>query len=172
MDLYRIPEPKENPIAALVILYKVSKGIEYDDRGWDKIHFGRCTKSAKELLGVCSSFDSAKKCIEELSEKYDSAGLTWTLETIVKNSHEWKQANGGGANVKQARTRFLHRLNEQRSNSATSLEGAIHSAALLGSVRDFGIILPEIGAEDRRGMEIRGGIGERTQPTDLEAKGT
>lgn len=171
---YQIPEPKDNPVSALVIFYKVCKGIQYDDRTWDKIHFSRCSKAAKEILMVCEDFETAKKCVEELADRFDSKDLTWTLETIVKNVHDWKLERGDRKNVKQARTRFLHSLNEQRANSAIAFQGnsdgPISAGALLGSLRNIGIIQPESGSQDGSGMGLRGTDNEGSRQTDLETK--
>lgn len=168
MKPYPIPEPTENPVAALVIFYKVTKGIEYDNRVWDKIHFARCMKAAKDILMALESFETSKKCIEELSDRFNSNSLTWSLETIVKHAFDWKLEQGEKKNVKQAKSRFLHQLNEQRANGATSLNGTKTGPALLAPLRDFGIIQPDSGDEDRRRMEVRGGVGEGTRETDLE----
>ena len=53
---YEIPEPSKDPVSALVIYYKVMRGFEFDDRAWDKIHFPRCMRAAKELLSICGEF--------------------------------------------------------------------------------------------------------------------
>ncbi len=165
---YRIPEPKDNPISALVIFYKVCKGIQYDDRSWDKIHFGRCTKAAKEIFIICKDFETSKQCIEELADRFDSKDLSWTLETIVKNVHDWILEKGGRINVKQARTRFLHSLNEQRANNAIAFERNPTQSAILGTLRNIGIIQPESGPEKRNGMEVCRGVSGRTFTADVE----
>lgn len=168
MKPYIIAEPTENPIAALVILYKVTKGVDYDNRVWDKIHFGRATRSAKEILMILGSFETSKKCLEELAEKFESNDLSWTLETIVKHAFDWKLEKGDKKNVKQAKSRFLYQLNEQRSNSAIALNGTKTGPALLAPLRDFGIIQPEAGHEVGRRVEVRGRDGERSREEDLE----
>lgn len=168
MKPYSIPEPTENPAAALVIFYKVTKGIEYDNRVWDKIHFPRCMKAAKDILMALESFETSKRCIEELSDRFNSNSLSWSLETIVKHAFDWKLEQGDKSNVKQTKSRFLNKLNEQRSNSAIALNGAQTGPALLAPLRDFGVVLPESRPPERGSLEVRRGVGGPTRETDLE----
>lgn len=120
---YRIPEPTVDPISALVILVKVLRGVQYDDRPWDKVHFPRYTKSAKILLDICGSFAQAKRCIEDLVQEYDSKDITWTIETVTRHAHEWKRRNERRGNDKQVRQRFFADLARQRANSSVAQDG-------------------------------------------------
>ena len=155
---YRIPEPTKEPGKALVIFFKVLKGVEFDDRVWDKRHFARNMDSAKDLLEICKSFDAAKRCLEELSKKFDELGLTWTFETITKHAHDWKQRRGKGNDTK-SRQRFLDALTRQRSDRAFEIKGTLNGAQMVDSLRDFGIISYEGGAEERIGDSGDGSLG-------------
>ena len=88
-------EPKayliDTPLKKVVCGFKIVSGFAKDDRAWDKAHFRRASKSAKELLDF---FDGdpikAVDCIEDLANELKGKGLSWTLETIVKHSANYK----------------------------------------------------------------------------------
>jgi hypothetical protein len=88
---YRLPDPKKEPAAFLVLLYKTLKRVPYDDRTWDKIFFPRCMKRMGELLEVMQgNAEAAGLCVKELAEKFNDAGLDYTLETVIAHSYEWR----------------------------------------------------------------------------------
>jgi hypothetical protein len=123
MEEYRVPDPETQPIQCLVLAYKTTKGIEYDNREWDKIHFRRSTKAAKELFDICSNLRDADKCLLELATKFNDSDCTWTLETIVKHAHEWVSKQNGGHHGQQRRARFFKALNERGRSGQSYLEG-------------------------------------------------
>ena len=170
MSEYRIPEPKENPAAALVMFYKITKGIEYDDKIWDRKNFGRCMASASDLLEICKTYEESKKCLEELAEKFMKTDLSWTLETIVKHSFDWKQKKGD-RNGFQNRKRFLDALNKQRSDSATPVKGELTSAGqILGSIGIIKVIGNADGGQNGSGDTPDGRTGKPMAPSALETK--
>jgi len=71
-------------------------------KSWDKANFSRCAKQTKLLLEIFHLDETATKdelltisdCMEEVYEKMKKAGLSCTLETVVKHAHEWRQENG------------------------------------------------------------------------------
>lgn len=170
MSDYRIPIPEKEPIAALVMLYKISRGVEFDDRSWDIVHWPRSMRDAKKLLAICGDYETSKRCLTDIAEQFSSGGLRWFFSTVVSHAHDWKLENGGKKDVKQVRTRFLNSLNEQRANSAIAFEGTVSGPALLGPLRDLRIIQPENGNEIRSGVELRDGDGKGPRKTDLEEK--
>jgi hypothetical protein len=88
---YSLPDPQKQPEAFLVLLYKTLKRVEFDDRAWDKIFFGRCMKRVQELAGALDNdFMATALCMKDLAEKFYEAGLDWTIETIISHSFEWK----------------------------------------------------------------------------------
>lgn len=92
---YRIPEPTENPVAAIVMYYKaVKKQVPFDDREWDKIHWARNMKAAKKILRVCESYEASRACIDEVLTPDDEYRADWTLETVLKRAHGWKLKQG------------------------------------------------------------------------------
>lgn len=91
VDEYKLPDPRKRPADFLVILYKVLKKIEYDDRVWDKTYFARCTKRTKELLEVMDGdVQAAAKCLQDLKERFEADDMRWTIETVIGYSFEWK----------------------------------------------------------------------------------
>ena len=170
MSDYRIPIPEKEPIAALVMLYKISRGVEFDDRSWDTVHWPRSMRDAKKLIAVCGDYETSKRCLHDIAEQFSEKGLRWFFSTVVSHAHDWKLENGGKKDVKQVRTRFLHSLNEQRANSAIALEGAVHGSTLLNAIGDFRVIQPESRPQIGSGMEIRGGDGVGPQQADMEKK--
>lgn len=165
---YKIPEPEENPKAAIVIFYKVTKGFEFDDRVWDKKHFGRCMKSAGELLEVCGTFEIAKRCLEQMAERFNEIGCDWFLETVVKHSHEW-MIRRKGKHDNKSRARFLDALTQQRASGAIEVKGTLNGAQMVDAVRNFTVIPSEGGAKDGRRNPRDGRPGEGLEPGYLEA---
>lgn len=88
---YRLPDPDKNPEAFLVLVYKTLKRIEYNNREWDKIYFARCMKRTKQLL-ECLNNDvrKASRCLQDLKDRFEGDGLSWTIETVIQYCFEWK----------------------------------------------------------------------------------
>ena len=70
--------------------FKTLKGFE-GDKEWDKVHFSRCSVSAKSLLEYLGTPEVVKSCMDDIKKKMEKDGLSWTLETIVKHSPDWKK---------------------------------------------------------------------------------
>lgn len=157
---YEIPQPIKEPAKSLVIFYKVSKGIEYDDRLWDKKHFGRSMVSASELLEICKGFGPAKKCIQEIAARFDELGMSWTLETIVKQAHDW-QVKRGIRNDAQIRKRFYDAVVKQRTNrEGQDNGGPITAGEVLGSLGNLENLLDTSWGEERSADPVNGEIGD------------
>lgn len=88
---YRLPDPEKNPEVFLVLLYKTLKRIEFDNREWDKIYFPRCMKRTKQLL-ECLKNDvrKAARCMQDLKDRFEGDGLSWTIETVIQYCFEWR----------------------------------------------------------------------------------
>lgn len=115
MNDYELPDPEKNPLACLVLSFKVTKGTEYDDRAWDKVNWTRTAKAARLLLDICGSLRAADSCMVEIGEKFDRDELTWTLETICRHAPEWLKKKRGGVNGAAARKRLFSALAERKS---------------------------------------------------------
>lgn len=123
---YKLPNPETNPVDCLVLSYKTLKGIQYDDRDWDKVHWGRCKKAAKLLIELCKDLRSADKCLMEISEKFEAQSLSWTLETVLRHVHEWQTLNQKKEdknNGLSPRTRLFADLAKSRTESTNSIAG-------------------------------------------------
>ena len=167
MNDYLIPEPTKQPIQSLVIFYKVLKGIEYDDRLWDKTHFARNMSAAQDLIEICTSYNTAKKCIEMLSTQYDAKDLSWTLETIVKNSHEW--LNKGKRNDNKVRQRFFDALAKQRSGAINPKQGEVASSGeILSTLRNLQAFGDFLGDQGGTGDSPDGRNRKRMEQNHLE----
>jgi len=80
---------KLTSIQILVEHYKKIK--KYDTiPNWDKEHFARATASAKRILSQADDETQSCKAITEIGSYHDNAGLSWTIETIVKKFPDWK----------------------------------------------------------------------------------
>jgi len=135
---YELPDPKLNPLGALVISYKTLKGIQFDDKTWDAVNWGRCSKSAKLLLNVCQGFDQAEKCLSSLASQFESANLYWTFETILKHSHEWIQKNGENSNGANARSRLFSEIANRRAKERSQGLGKPTSAGeIIAGIRNM-----------------------------------
>ncbi len=166
---YSIPNPQENPKAAIVVYYKVLAGFEFDDRSWDKINFARYMRSAKELLEVCGDFEIAKRCLEDLSKKFIDIGCEWNLRTIVNHAPEWKLRRG--KNDGKNKSRFFDAVARQRADRAIENKGTVSTGGQ--NINSLGII--EF-VRDSNGNKITGGdpkdgsLGERISPDRVEKK--
>lgn len=130
---YPLPTPKTDPIACLVISYKTLKGVDHDDRSWDKIHFARNTASAKKLLEVCGDFKTADKCLVDISTEFNEKGFPWSFETILRQAHEWLAKQRKPTNGPNSRQRLFDYLAKRSSTFETGNSGANAST---GSVLD------------------------------------
>jgi hypothetical protein len=111
---YRIPEPKDDPTAAIVMYYKaVKKGIPFDDRTWDQEHWSRTARASKALLKICGSYEAARACLDQVGEQMGER--SWTLETINKWAHEWKAKQGGKDYGATNSARFFDAVAKQRT---------------------------------------------------------
>lgn len=157
---YRIPNPKTDPIKAIVVYYKVLKGIEFDNRDWDEENFLRHIPPAKKLLKNCKSFELAKKCLEEFSEMFSSLGRYWSLDAVVKHSFDW-MIKRGGVNDKQVRTRFFDAVAKSRPSYTNQAEGiSLTSGEMLNSLRNLEVLQPENGTQRREADSANGSSGK------------
>lgn len=91
---YKVPDKIKDPAGNCVIWYKLLKLVPKDDRAWDKVHFARTKRSTKQLIEVVGNRELALDCMDQLAAQFTKAGLSWTMETILKHAHEWKQKRG------------------------------------------------------------------------------
>lgn len=91
---YSLPDPRLRPDSFLTIVYKTLKCIEFDDRAWDKMYFARCNKRTAALLeNLEGDVQMACRCLQELKDQFEGENLSWTIETILQYSFEWKAQN-------------------------------------------------------------------------------
>ena len=122
---YRLPDPLTNPLDSFVLSYKTLKGIQYDNRGWDQIHWARTKKKAKLILEVFKDLKTCDRFMLDFSAKMESLGYSWTMETLAKHAHEWQLNNQGrkDANGLSARARFFADLTKSRAEGKDQAGG-------------------------------------------------
>ena len=96
-----------DPIGRVIMAYKLLKGFEPDDRGWDKRNWARFARSGKggkgapayELLEIFNNdWEKAVHYMELFVKDYNKKGLSFTMETIVNNYDEWRSEHGTNKN--------------------------------------------------------------------------
>jgi hypothetical protein len=137
------------------------KGIQFDCRAWDKANFGRCIVSAKALIGICGTLEMAEECLTGMGDYYESKDLSWTLETIARNAHEWLKKKGV-LDAHATRNRLRMAITEQRA--AHDRKGSLAKVSE-GQIRDAVRDVPE--SQDRGLKEPDFGIDDRLDATDL-----
>ena len=60
-------------------------------KNWNKVHFGRHLKSAKDLLLLFETWENAVDCLQYVYEKLEGIGCEFTFETIVKRSDWYRE---------------------------------------------------------------------------------
>jgi hypothetical protein len=116
---YQLPDPEKNPVACLTLAYKVTRGIDYADRSWDRIHWKRVSRAAKELLVICGSLRTADLCLMDIAKGFEDRELSWTLETVVKHAHDWVTKKHKGlkdGDSKLCRARLFKALADSRGS--------------------------------------------------------
>ena len=61
--------------------------VPLDNKGWDKVFYGRYAKSAKEMLLVLGNVEDALDCMEMVIDHCRVKGITYGFETVLKMSH-------------------------------------------------------------------------------------
>jgi hypothetical protein len=65
--------------------------VEGDEsRAWDVVHFSRYAKAAKSLI-LLFGYEGAVQCMEFMSDYYNERGLSYKIETIVRNSDLFRE---------------------------------------------------------------------------------
>lgn len=100
------PDNRLGALREVVEHYKQVGGFDKVE-GWDRVYFSRYTKSAKQLLGLCNnSIEEAKRAISEVIGYLQGEGLSWTLETVIKQFGHWQT----GKLIPNRDKRFLNNL--------------------------------------------------------------
>lgn len=162
---YKLPDPKTNPVAAIVLSYKTFKGVQFDDRDWDIANWSRASKASRLLLDICKGFEQAERCLSYVAEQFNGANLAWTLETITKHAHDWIQKNGSpyGTN---ARKRLFDAIAKQRSAGRPAPQGELATAGeVLASLGNFEVI-----QSSEQDSETGRGRGHVSMPRRMDGK--
>lgn len=79
-------------IQRIVLGWKILSGIPVEDKAWDKVHFARCSRSAKALIDLFGNHSEALNCMEFVFKELTAKSLTCTIETVVKHSDRYRKA--------------------------------------------------------------------------------
>ena len=75
----------------LVNMFKEKKGFALSDKKWDKVYFGRYSKTAQKIMDYLDNdFNLAATALIEISAWCRRQRLEWTFETILKRLADWK----------------------------------------------------------------------------------
>lgn len=136
-----IPDPKTEPARALVVWFKVLKGIPWDDVRWDNDWMPRVLPQAKELLDRCDGkYEYAYGCLDHYGRKWSKLD-NWGFDGIIKRALEWTaaQRKKESPDVEESHfTRFFGALDRQRaSRKSSELRGAAETAGrIVGNLTD------------------------------------
>lgn len=86
MEKYNI----KTDIQKVVCAWKKLTGYKVDDRQWDKAHFSRHSKTAKNLIEFLGGYKNAIDCMEDIYTKMKKHKLSCTIDTVLKHSADWK----------------------------------------------------------------------------------
>jgi hypothetical protein len=94
MKEFKIIDPKNNKLTAIrevVQAWKVTQNVPEDNKAWDRIFFKRYVRAAKDLIDLLGGAEQAVDCIQFLVNHFDSSGLSYTMETMVKWSDYYRK---------------------------------------------------------------------------------
>jgi len=92
-NIYREPSSLHGKI---VLIYKLLKGHKKEDREWDDANFSRNCRPAQKLAKFLNKdLERIKRCMLDLKEKYEKRGTEWSLETMMRDSLDWKKGEEG-----------------------------------------------------------------------------
>lgn len=75
----------------VITVFKLASGIQKEDTEWDRLYFPRYAKSAKQLIQFLGSWEKAADCIQDIIERLEGLGRSYTFETIVTHAASWKK---------------------------------------------------------------------------------
>lgn len=74
-------------VQKVVLAYKIAKGVDRQNRIWDKINYARNVRPATTLLEIFGGrLEQAVDYLLKRGEELDLKKLEWNLETIVRNA--------------------------------------------------------------------------------------
>lgn len=88
-NIYREPRCLHEKV---ILIYKIMKGFKKEDRDWDDANFGRFCRPAKRLVKYLNKdLARIKQCMKDRKAHYTKQNISWTLDTIARDSLEWKK---------------------------------------------------------------------------------
>lgn len=80
----------------IVVAIKLAMGESRYDKSWDILWWGRCSKIAKQLLGVFENEEKeAVDCVNDLTKLYkEKLRMShWVPELYSKHAYQWRHRN-------------------------------------------------------------------------------
>ena len=114
---------KSAPIQVIVDTYaRIRPGTPKDGTPAFRQFYGRNAKAAKELLVACGgALDKAMTVLSASQKHWENVGLTWTLETVVKDAMDPSRIMPGTAKSKQQASCPKCRLNHPEARPCPQL---------------------------------------------------
>ncbi len=142
---YRIPLPEEDPVAALVMAYKITLNVPFDDRSFDK-KWPKHASHAKELLNILERYDAAYACLREVGGRWVESGhIDWTIAAICEKAPAWRAKQGGREFEHINSERFLRAVTKQRSDRKfAGLRKVASDGEVFNTLRDSARIQPDV----------------------------
>ncbi len=86
-------KPRKKPInltgvQRVMMAYKLAKGVDKDNAGWDRANFTRYSRAAASILECYGGVvEAAVVCVLTKGEQFNERELSWNLDTI--KTHAW-----------------------------------------------------------------------------------
>jgi hypothetical protein len=133
---YQRPDKATDPNGWLVMHYKESTGVGWDDREWDKRFWARWAQQAKVILDAMGEVDRAISFLDYHAKEFASSKIKWTLRTIADKAVVWA-AKERRKNDPTSRTRFLVAHAERGSDTdGSGLRETVPVGPILDALRD------------------------------------
>lgn len=82
--------------------YKISKGIKWDDRDWDKHNYKTWARAGRKLLEACGHVNDSIDFLAKFSETMKSKDLSWNMATAAKNAWDDSEVQNAKSNSRVA----------------------------------------------------------------------
>lgn len=164
------PEASEpnplTPLQRVVGAYKLAKGIDRDDKAWDRANYARYSKAAKSLLEACGgNLEAAVAYLIGQGDEWDAKSITWTLETIARHAWDNQAKITEAVNGPEHRPLDSNNLLDERRTSRPTPARELAAGALRG-IAEAGQAAPRL-----EGQGFYPANGDQERPDTLLARG-
>jgi hypothetical protein len=121
------PYEVKTDIQAIVVAYKTALGFAQDDRVWDAGNFARASKTAAVLLRELQGRETAIQAIQGVAAWARAAGLSWTIETVLKRAADWRAGRLAPEAPRGSRPPVIPDAREALKSIETQAQGLLKS---------------------------------------------